>query len=78
MYGLVVENVAAYIKVKHGKDAWENIRRLANIDTPSFSIHQVKLAPVVKIVHNFDENSYKTLGNYQFFFQMNYHFPDLS
>ena len=43
MYGLVCENVAAYIKVKHGKDAWENIRRLANIDTPSFSIHQVKL-----------------------------------
>ena len=42
MYGLVCENVAAYIKVKHGKDAWENIRRLANIDTPSFSIHQVK------------------------------------
>jgi len=40
MYGLVCENVAAYIKVKHGKDAWENIRRLANIDTPSFSIHQ--------------------------------------
>ena len=50
MYGLVVENVAAYIKVKHGKDAWENIRRLANIDTPSFSIHQVKLATFHKVV----------------------------
>ena len=41
MYGLVCENVAAYIKHKFGRDAWENIRRLSNIDTPSFSIHQV-------------------------------------
>ena len=49
MYGLVCENVAAYIKVKHGKDAWENIRRLANIDTPSFSIHQVKFKAIQKL-----------------------------
>ena len=56
MYGLVVENVAAYIKVKHGKDAWENIRRLANIDTPSFSIHQVKLATICLMVLNIDKH----------------------
>ena len=43
MYGLVCENIAAYIKHKFGKDAWENIRRLSNIDSPSFSIHQVML-----------------------------------
>ena len=41
MYGLVCENVAAYIKHKFGRDTWENIRRLSNIDAPSFSIHQV-------------------------------------
>merc|ERR1712123_531973 len=27
--------------VKYGEDAWDNVRRLANIDTPTFSIHQV-------------------------------------
>ena len=42
MYGLVCENIAGYIKHKFGKDAWENIRRLASIDVPSFAIHQVR------------------------------------
>ena len=46
MYGLVCENIAAYIKHKFGKDAWENIRRISNIDSPSFSIHQVILLEV--------------------------------
>ena len=41
MYGLGCENIAAYIKHKYGKEGWENVRKLANIDTPSFSIHQV-------------------------------------
>ena len=48
MYGLVCENVAAYIKHKFGREAWDNVRRLANIDTPSFSIHQVRINTVFK------------------------------
>jgi len=41
MYGLIFENFSGYIKVKYGEDAWDNVRRLANIDTPTFSIHHV-------------------------------------
>ena len=44
MYGLVCENLAAYVKTKHGKETWEQIRALAGIDTPTFSIHQVSMA----------------------------------
>merc|ERR1712227_73806 len=41
MYGLIFENFSGYIKVKYGEEAWDNIRRLSNIDSPTFSIHQV-------------------------------------
>jgi len=41
MYGLIFENFSGYIKIKYGEDAWDNIRRLSNIDSPTFSIHQV-------------------------------------
>ena len=66
MYGLVCENVAAYIKSKHenvaayikskhGIDTWENVRRLANIDVPSFSIHKVNIDLVI---YNYIYNLY--------------------
>ena len=29
------------LQVKYGEEAWDNIRRLSNIDSPTFSIHQV-------------------------------------
>jgi len=41
MYGLIFENFSGYIKVKYGEEAWDNVRRLSNIDSPTFSIHQV-------------------------------------
>jgi len=41
MYGLIFENFSGYIKQKYGEEAWDNVRRLANIDSPTFSIHQV-------------------------------------
>ena len=28
-------------QVKYGDEAWDNVRKMANIDTPTFSIHQV-------------------------------------
>ncbi|XP_046395212.1 soluble guanylate cyclase 88E-like [Ischnura elegans] len=41
MYGLLLENLSEFIKAAYGEDAWEEIRRLASVDQPSFSIHQV-------------------------------------
>lgn len=41
MYGLLLENLAEYIKVNYGEDKWEDIRRQAGIDATSFSVHQV-------------------------------------
>lgn len=41
MYGLLLENLAEYIKQVYGEDRWEEIRRLAAVEQPSFSAHQV-------------------------------------
>ena len=41
MYGLLLENISEYIKKVHGEDKWDEIRRLACIDQPSFCTHQV-------------------------------------
>jgi len=41
MYGLILCNFTSYLQHKYGEDAWDNIRRLTNIDTPTFSVHKV-------------------------------------
>ena len=41
MYGLILSNFTTYMKHKYGEEAWDNIRRLANVDTPTFSVHKV-------------------------------------
>ncbi|KAG8038557.1 hypothetical protein G9C98_006253 [Cotesia typhae] len=41
MYGLILENMSEFIRQKYGEDKWEEIRRLAAVDQPSFSVHQV-------------------------------------
>lgn len=41
MYGLLLENLSEYIKKIYGEDRWEEIRRQANVEQPSFSVHQV-------------------------------------
>ena len=41
MYGLLLENMAEYIKQVYGEERWEEIRRLAAVEQPSFSVHQV-------------------------------------
>ncbi|CAD6224088.1 GSCOCG00005475001-RA-CDS [Cotesia congregata] len=41
MYGLILENMSEYIRQKYGEDKWEEIRRVAAVDQPSFSVHQV-------------------------------------
>ncbi|XP_044749063.1 soluble guanylate cyclase 88E isoform X2 [Coccinella septempunctata] len=41
MYGLILENMAEYIKQTYGEEKWEEIRRAAGVETPCFSTHQV-------------------------------------
>ncbi|XP_059483140.1 soluble guanylate cyclase 88E isoform X2 [Neocloeon triangulifer] len=41
MYGLLLENLSEFIKFVYGEDKWEEIRRLCNVEQPSFSVHQV-------------------------------------
>ena len=41
MYGLLLENLAEYIKVGYGEDMWETVRREAMVDVPAFCTHQV-------------------------------------
>ncbi|KAJ6634645.1 Soluble guanylate cyclase 88E [Pseudolycoriella hygida] len=35
------QNLAEYVKINYGEEKWEDIRRQAGIDSPSFSVHQV-------------------------------------
>ncbi|XP_063237743.1 soluble guanylate cyclase 88E [Bacillus rossius redtenbacheri] len=41
MYGLLLENLAEFIRQAYGEDKWEEIRRQAQVEQPSFSVHQV-------------------------------------
>lgn len=41
MYGLILENMVEYIKKAFGEEKWEEVRRASQVDTPSFSVHQV-------------------------------------
>ncbi|XP_054167307.1 soluble guanylate cyclase 88E-like [Oppia nitens] len=41
MYGLILENIHQYTCNKYGTDVWDEIRRLANIKEPTFSIHKI-------------------------------------
>lgn len=41
MYGLLLENFSEYVKSVYGEDKWEEIRRKAGVEQPSFSVHQV-------------------------------------
>jgi hypothetical protein len=47
MYGLVLENLAAFIKIQWGEAKWESVRRHCGIDAPSFSIHHVYAETVI-------------------------------
>lgn len=41
MYGLLLENLSEFIKTHYGEERWEDIRKQAGLDSPSFSVHQV-------------------------------------
>lgn len=39
MYGLLLENLAEYVKTVFGDEKWDEIRRKADIATISFGVH---------------------------------------
>ena len=41
-----MNNFVCYLQHKYGEEAWDNIRRLSNIDTPTFSMHKVWIEAV--------------------------------
>lgn len=41
MYGLLLENLSEFVKTHYGEERWEDIRKQAGLDSPSFSVHQV-------------------------------------
>merc|ERR1712198_387338 len=77
MYGLIFENFSGYIKVKYGEEAWDNIRRLSNIDSPTFSIHQVYPE---QMLGKIAKKTFTTLGcnSDEFFEGMGYYFVEFA
>ncbi|XP_025201544.1 soluble guanylate cyclase 88E-like isoform X2 [Melanaphis sacchari] len=73
MYGLLLENLSEYIKKMYGEDRWEEIRRMANVDQPSFSVHQVYCETLIP---RLAKKSQEVLGitEKEFFEQMGVHF----
>ncbi|XP_018319990.1 soluble guanylate cyclase 88E isoform X2 [Agrilus planipennis] len=70
MYGLILENLSEYIKQTYGEDKWEEIRKAAQVDQPSFSTHQVypeNLIPrlakkAIQILNVSERNFFEQLG----------------
>lgn len=77
MYGLIFENFSGYLKVKYGEEAWDNVRRLANIDTPTFSIHNVYPE---QLLGKISKKAFTTLGCQpdEFFEGMGYFFVEFT
>lgn len=40
MYGLLLENLSEYVKIKFGEAKWDEIRKQAGISAPSFGVHE--------------------------------------
>ena len=60
MYGLILSGFSSYLIHKYGEDAWDNIRRLANIDNATFTVHQVYPEQLLGRV---SKKAFSTLGN---------------
>ncbi|XP_014295321.2 soluble guanylate cyclase 88E [Microplitis demolitor] len=73
MYGLILENMSEFIRQKYGEEKWEEIRRLASVDQPSFSVHQVYPE---NLIPRLAKKSVAILGisENEFFDQMGVHF----
>nr|CAD7456517.1 unnamed protein product [Timema tahoe] len=73
MYGLLLENMSEFIKQVYGEDKWEEIRRMAQVDQPSFSVHQVYPE---NLIPRLAKKAIQTLGvsEHEFFDQMGVYF----
>ncbi|KAK0165413.1 hypothetical protein PV328_003927 [Microctonus aethiopoides] len=73
MYGLILENLSEYIRQVYGDEKWEEIRRQACVDQPSFSVHQVYPE---NLIPRLAKKAIHVLGvtENEFFDQMGVHF----
>lgn len=73
MYGLILENMSEYIRQVYGEDRWEEIRRQASVEQPSFSVHQVYPE---NLIPRLAKKAIQVLGvtEKEFFDQMGVHF----
>ena len=61
MYGLIITNFSSYLIHKYGEEAWDNIRRLANLDTGTFGLHSVYPE---QLLGRIAKKAFSTLGIY--------------
>ena len=75
MYGLILSNFSSYLVHKYGEDAWDSIRRLANVDNPNFTVHQVYPE---QLLGRIAKKAFQTLGvkDSEFFAEMGYFFVE--
>ncbi|XP_043270278.1 soluble guanylate cyclase 88E isoform X2 [Venturia canescens] len=73
MYGLILENLSEYIRQVYGDERWEEIRRQAAVEQPSFSVHQVYPE---NLIPRLAKKAIQLLGitEKEFFDQMGVHF----
>ncbi|KAJ8675449.1 hypothetical protein QAD02_011235, partial [Eretmocerus hayati] len=73
MYGLILENMSEYIRQAYGEERWEEIRRQAAVDQPSFSVHQVYSE---NLIPRLAKKAIQVLGvtEHEFFDGMGVHF----
>ncbi|XP_034937770.1 soluble guanylate cyclase 88E [Chelonus insularis] len=73
MYGLILENMSEYIRQRYGEEKWEEIRRQAAVEQPSFSVHQVYPE---NFIPRLAKKAIQVLGitEKEFFDQMGVHF----
>ncbi|XP_066597958.1 soluble guanylate cyclase 88E isoform X2 [Prorops nasuta] len=73
MYGLILENMSEFIRQVYGEDRWEEIRRQASVEQPSFSVHQVYPE---NLIPRLAKKAIQVLGvtERDFFDQMGVHF----
>jgi guanylate cyclase, other len=82
MYGLILENLSEFIKFVYGEEKWEELRRLCNVEQPSFSVHQVypetivpKLAKkAIQVYFKFNKNKKRQFSRFSILLQNNVHF----
>ena len=77
MYGLIFENFSGYVKIKYGEESWDQCRRLAGVETPTFGYHTVYPEQLFGKVA---KKTFQTLGinDQEFFEGMGFYFVEFA